>query len=576
MLTLVMALSFGLVGCGGAPDDGRLVVNVGPNPDTIDPALNSTVDGGIMIVHAFSGLTTWKNDAKGNAVVVNDCAETIDISEDGKVYTITLKDGLKWNNGEELFASDFEYAWKRAINPATGADYGYMFDVIEGYDLTDIDLPENKDYVLKHDINVVADDAAKTLVITLYNRTPYFQELLAFPTYMPVHKATVEAKPDTWATRFDTYVSNGAYKMTEWILDSKVVFEKNEFFHNADEVKIPIIEFALTDDDNASLANFNNETYKYIKNVPTDELERLKAEDDQLVIGGQIGIYYFNWNINVDLSPEGKTLSPAEQDEVRCALNMLLNRQNLVNLANGGQEPANSFVPKGLTEPDGSEFISNNGPNRDGEGYFDAYDVKGNQAKALETLTKYYDVVDGQVTNFPTVKILKNEGTGHEALAVAVQSDLAAVGIDVTLSTEEWGTFTNSRKGGDFMLARNGWLGDYNDPISFLDMWVTASGNNDVQFGKGAHADVAIYGENSDKTWAEAYNPLIAKIKAETDATKRFEMMHQAEDMLMQTGALMPFYYYTDVYMLSNDLTGVSVTPLGFKYFMYADLAIAE
>ncbi len=557
LLALVMVLGM-FAGCGPKGND-RLVVCAGPNPDTIDPALNSAVDGATMIIHAFSGLMGWEKQADNTLKIAKDCAADYKISDDGLTYTFTLKDGLKWSNGDELKASDFEWSWKRAASTELAADYGYMFDVIKGY-------PD--------DLAVVADDAAKTVTVEIIAKTPYFLELTAFPAYMPVHKATVEANPDTWATKPETYVGNGPYKMVDWQLDSKIVFEKNDNFHNADKVVIPEIEFALSDDDNAILANFNNGTYKFIDSVPTDEMDNLKANKaNEFYLTGQLGTYYYCWNINKDLSPKGKTLTQAEQAEVRQALSLLINRANIVKVANGGQQPANSFVPIGLTHPDGSEFVTKNGPDRDGKGYYDAFDNEGNKTKALEILSKYYTVVDGKVTDFPTVDLLKNAGTGHEALAVAMQSDFQAVGISVTMQTQEWGTFLNTKKDGDYMIARNGWLGDYNDPISFIDMWTTASGNNDVQFGKEAHKDVAIYGENKDQTWAETFDKLVAQIKVEDDQEVRFGLLHDAEDMLMETGCLIPLYYYTDVYMTSESLTDMFVSPLGFKYFMYAKLA---
>ncbi len=151
------------------------------------------------------------------------------------------------------------------------------------------------------------------------------------------------------------------------------------------------------------------------------------------------------------------------------------------------------------------------------------------------------------------------------------------------LVNQEWNTFLNTRKNGDYAVARNGWLADYNDPICFLDMWTSISGNNDVQFGKGAHADLAMYSLDlteygvdykvENATWAETYDVLIAEIKACTDNETRFAMMHLAEDMLMETGCLVPLYYYTDIYMIDDSVEGFFCNPLGYKYFMYTTIA---
>ena len=149
----------------------------------------------------------------------------------------------------------------------------------------------------------------------------------------------------------------------------------------------------------------------------------------------------------------------------------------------------------------------------------------------------------------------------------------------MTLENQEWATFLETRKVGDYTVARNGWVADYNDPSSFLDMWITASGNNDVQFGKGDHANVAAYSIDctdigvdlkvENGTWSQTYDAVISKAKSCTDSTTRYKLMHKAEDLLMQTGCLTPIYYYTDTYMISKNVSGFFSNPLGYKYFMY-------
>ena len=271
----------------------------------------------------------------------------------------------------------------------------------------------------------------------------------------------------------------------------------------------------------------------------------------------------------------------AAEAEIRYALDLLLDRNYIVEeIAQGGQLPASSFVPMGLTEPDGSQFYENAGHNDGFVGYYDvsADAFEDNYAKAYEILSKYYEVDEnGMFTNFPTLTYLYNTSEGNKAIGEYIQSALAAVGINVQLENQEWATFLNTRKAGDYSIARNGWLGDYNDPISFLDMWITASGNNDVQFGRGAHETAAIYDLDltdlgydvkvEDGTWAETYDVLIGYIKTCTEPAVRFEMMHRAEDMLMSTGAIVPLYFYTDPYMLNSIVEGFYGTPLGFKFF---------
>ena len=271
----------------------------------------------------------------------------------------------------------------------------------------------------------------------------------------------------------------------------------------------------------------------------------------------------------------------AAEAEIRMALGLLLDRNYIVEqIAQGGQQPASTFVPSGMTDADGSEFYLNAGNSDEYTGYWDvspeAYE--DNYAKAYEILTKYYEVDEnGMITNFPTLTYLYNTAESHKAIGEYMQSAFAAVGITMNLENQEWNTFLNTRKNGDYSIARNGWVADYNDPICFLDMWTTISGNNDVQFGKGAHADLAVYSLDltdlgydvkvENGTWAETFDVLIPLIKTCTDNVTRCALMHKAEDMLMSTGAIVPVYFYTDLYMLDETVEGFYSIPLGYKFF---------
>ena len=271
----------------------------------------------------------------------------------------------------------------------------------------------------------------------------------------------------------------------------------------------------------------------------------------------------------------------AAEAEIRMALGLLLDRNYIVEqIAQGGQQPASTFVPSGMTDADGSEFYLNAGNSDEYTGYWnvapEAYE--DNYAKAYEILTKYYEVDEnGMITNFPTLTYLYNTAESHKAIGEYMQSAFAAVGITMNLENQEWNTFLNTRKNGDYSVARNGWLADYNDPICFLDMWTTISGNNDVQFGKGAHADLAVYSLDltdlgydvkvENGTWAETYDVIIPLVKTCTDNDTRYALMHKAEDLLMSTGAIVPLYFYTDIYMVDDSVEGFFANPLGYKYF---------
>ena len=588
-LVMILTAAVTLFSCGSSKDGDSqtvkqtLAVCLASEPDTIDPALNSAVDGGTMIVHAFSGLVCYDKDLK----LVADCAKELPegvVADDGKVtYTFELKEGLKWSDGSELTAEDFVYAWNRAVSPATAADYGYMFDVIDGYDEAAAGEEGAK-------LNVTAD--GNKLSVVLKNDVPYFFELLAFPTYMPVKQSVVEANPEGWATDPATYIGNGPYKMTAWEHNSKITYVKNENYHNADAITMDTIEFYLSDDSNNMLANFQNGDWLFIDNVPVDEMESLAANyPNEYKVTGQLGTYYVCFNINKDLLPADSELKGAEKEEaqaeIRNALALLLDRDYICKeIGKAGQVPAPTFVAMGLTDTDGKEFYENAGHSDDYIGYYDAYAeaVADNCAKAVEVLKKYYnyDESSKKFTNVPTLEYIYNTDDGHKAIGEYIQQAFAAYGINMTLTNQEWATFLNTRKDGQYNIARNGWLADYNDPISFLDMWITSSGNNDVQFGKGDHEDVAIYSLDltdlgidykvENATWAETYDYLIGLVKSETSKETRYALMHKAEDLLMSTGCLCPLYYYTDVFMMDDSVKGAFSSPLGFKYFMYSTI----
>ena len=267
-----------------------LNVCIGSEPDTIDPALNSAVDGATLVSHLFSGLAKWAQDAEGNLVIQAECATELPegvTNDDGTVtYTYTLKDGLKWSDGQALTAKDFEFAWKRAASEALGADYGYMFEVVKGY---------------PNDLAVEATDD-KTLTVTLNNAVAYWNELLAFPTYFPVREDVVAN--ENWATDPSTYVCNGPYTISSWEHSSNIVMDKNENYHDAANVSMKQIKYFLSDDSNNMLVNFKNGAWQLIDDVPTNEIASLKTEyPDEFVIAGQIGTYYVCWNINEDLLP---------------------------------------------------------------------------------------------------------------------------------------------------------------------------------------------------------------------------------------------------------------------------------
>ncbi len=604
-LILAAVMLFTLAACGGKEvDTNSLAVCLASEPLTIDPALNSAVDGATMLAHLFSGIAKWSEDENGNLIIVADAAEELTkgvVNADGTVtYTYTLRDGLTWSDGQAVKASDFVFAWNRAASPELAGDYNYMFDVVKGYsemweskDSGEVDKEGNPipEYINPDAKLAVEATDDKTLVVTLNNEVTYWNELLAFPTYYPVREDIVA--DESWATKPETYISNGAYNLTAWEHNSVITMTKNDSFYDAANVTMPEIKFYLSDDANNMLTNFKNGDWLLIDDVPTNEILTLKTDyPDEYVVTGQLGTYYVCWNVNENLLPEASELEGAAaeeaQAEIRYALSLLLDRNHIVEqIAQGGQVPASSFVAMGLTNPDGTQFYQTAGSSEEFYGYYNVAveAFEANYDEAMKILKKYFtfDEASGKFIDVPTLTYIYNTGDAHQAIGEYIQGAFAAVGINVELTNQEWNTFLETRKNGDYSVARNGWLADYNDPISFLDMWTTVSGNNDVQYGKGAHKDLAMYDLDltgygidykvKDATWAETYDKLIAEIKACDNTETRYELMHIAEDMLMATGCLTPIYYYTDIFMIDDSIDGFFCNPLGYKYFMYTTIS---
>lgn len=441
---------------------GELNIFMASEPDHIDPALNSTVDGGCLAVNSFEGLMRY--NAKGELEPA--CAESYEVSEDGLTYTFTMRDGLKWSNGAALDAKDFEYAWKRLANPDTAADYSYLCAMFAGYD-------ETKGLA---DDDVVASEDGKTLTVKLAAVTPYFLDLCAFPSFFPVYQDVVDNNADWANDAGDNFVTNGAFTLKEWNHDSSMVYVKNPNYWDAANVTVDTMNVMLTSDDVSAYTAYQNGDLDFIDTIPTAEIEAAKKTGEFYTVDN-LGTYYAGFNINSKIYSD-LGLDDEQAAVFRHAICLLIDRQYIIDtIAQGDQKIATTFIPEGVTDGNGGEF-------KNKDYYGTDYDANVEEAKQLLESIGLYDTNSGALTQPVEFTYLTNNSESNVKIGEAIQADLSTVGINLKIDQQEWNVFLNARKEGQFDFAREGWIMDYNDPINMLEMFTSNSGNNDMQFGK--------------------------------------------------------------------------------------------
>ena len=557
IITLLLALSLIclITGCnrgnqaGGSTGgitptkENTISMVFGSEPNTIDPALNSAVDSAIYLSHSHEGL--YRYDDTGVAAspgltyarVVPGMASGAPqktVNADGTVTLVyTLRSGLKWSDGSDFTADDFVYTWQRLVDPSTAADYNYMIDMIVNAD----EIMEGE--MDKSQLGVRAINAT-TLEVRLVTDIPYFDEIMAFPATFPVKRSIIERYGDQWTFTPANYVSNGPYRLKEWVHNSYLLYEKNPNYY-APVTGPEFLRFNLLDDENAMLAGFRAGDFDFIEQVPVDEIPTLLRSGD-LKIADYLGTYYISYNTQ---------RAPFNNADVRKAFTLAVDRNFIVNqITRAGQKPAGGFVPSGMSDlQPGSDFRRNGGD------YYSLSeaDYQANIAEAKRLLAQA-GYPEGR--GFPVVEYIYNTSDAHRTIGEAMQNMWRThLGVNVTLSNQEWAVFLDTRKNGDYQFARDGWIGDYNDPIGFLDMFITGGGNNNPQYS------------NRD------FDALITRIKSSSDQAERMRLMHDAEDILVgRDGAVGPIYYYTQTYMINSRVRGAFYTPLG--YFLFTKVSL--
>lgn len=517
-LTLVL----GACGFGGGNDDSKedkagdksLNLAIASEPPSLNPQLATDSQSGSILNAVFEGLTRVDKQGK----VENAMAEDVKVSEDKLTYTFTLRDA-KWSNGDQVVAGDFEYAWKWALNPKNASQYAYIFYAIEGAE----DYNLGKSSADKVGVKAIDD---KTLEVKLNNPTPYFLELTAFYSYMPVDQKVAEKNDKWFAEAGDDYVTNGPFTLKDWKHNASLTLAKSDSYWDAKNVDVNTVNISMVESLATADRMFQSGDLDFIgapfQTVSLDKIDTYKA-DKSLHIADIASVYLYKFNTKDDVM---------KNKNIRKALTLAIDRQGLIdNVTKGEQKPANGIVPQSIKGWDSQQQ------------FFKDNDIAGAKA-ALKQGMKELGIKKASDIK---INLSINTDEAHAAIAQFVQEGWKKnLGIDTTIDNSEWQVYLDKVDNGDFQVARMGWSADYNDATSFLDLYTTAdNGNNQT-------------GWESKK-----YQDLMAKAQKETDDSKRLGYLQQAEAVFMADYPAAPVYDYTTLSVVKDGITGMDADVLG-------------
>ncbi len=497
--------------------------NLGADPKTLDPGLNSAIDGSHILNNTFEALTREIGGEIKPAM-----AARYEVSEDGLVYTFHLRDA-KWSDGQPVTAQDFEFAWQRAIKVETAAPYASHFFYIKNAQ----DFYEGNGSL--EDVGIKAVDE-KTFQVTLEAPTPYFLSLITRPAFMPVRKEIIESGDESWFFKKETAISNGPFVLESYATGDKIVLKKNPNYWNADSVQIDQINCLMIVESSTSLTAFQAGNLDIINNIPTQEITRLLSEDDSFYILPKMGTYYLQFNMNVDALKDVR---------VRKALSLALDRKSITeNVMKGGEIPATGFNPVGLKDSQGNDFNTTAG---------DYYiNVDGGNVEEAQKLLAEAGYPNGE--GFPQLTALYNTSESHKAVFEVIQEAWKQnLGINIELANQEWAVFQSNRVAHNFEIARGGYIGDYPDPVGLLELLAEDSSNN--------HPD-----------WHnQEFNELINKSRF-ASGSERDAYIYRAEEILMEDAPIAPIFYYTDPLMVNERVSGWEKNSMSYWYFGNVDI----
>ncbi|MCG7343466.1 peptide ABC transporter substrate-binding protein [Sporosarcina sp. ACRSL] len=496
-----------------------LLMNNGEEPTSFDPSIGFNAVSWSALNNIMEGLTRLDQDHRA----VEATAEKIEVSEDGLTYTFTIRENAKWSNGDPVTAGDFVFAWKHMLNPETASPAAFLAYFIEGAEAY------NNGEGSADDIAIEAKDE-KTFVVKLTSPNEAFLNIITNPSFFPINEKVASADP-TWHTEAATFVGNGPFKLSKWDHDVSFEFEKNEHYWDADAVKLDKVHWAMVSDTTTAYQMYQSNELD-VTGVPSELADQLK-DSPELRVDDQAGLYFYRFNVSME---------PFTNKKIRQAFAFAVDQEEIVNfVTKNGEKPAHGFVTYGFIGPDGKEF-------RDSVGDLVSY----NPEKAKQLLEE--GMKEEGWTELPKVTLTYNTSDSHQNIAIALQSKFKEVlGVDAELQNVESAVFLSEQKEFKYQMSRSSFLHDYADPVNALESFITGSSMNRT-------------------TWSNAeYDKLIADIKNETDENKRWELLKQADTLLMDEMPVFPLYFYNSTSLEKPGVSGILRHPVGYVDLKYAD-----
>jgi oligopeptide transport system substrate-binding protein len=501
---LFIAAALLFVGACSKSAEGPLeqvfVFNNGSEPETLDPHKMTGVPGHTLALALFEGLTT--HDPKTLAPLPG-MATSWEVKDDGLTYVFRLRKDAVWSNGDPITTADFLYSWERALSPELASKYAYQLYYVKNAEA--YNKGEIKDFAK---VGVKAE-GAHTLVVKLKGPTPFFLDLTSFETLMPAHKGCIEKHGDKW-TKPGNMVCNGPFLLEAWKPRQEIVLVPNPKYWNASVIRLKKIVALPYDDQDTAYNKFLKKEIDWLRGLPVAKIDEIKRNPDYYS-GPQLTSYFYRFNV---------TKKPFDNVLVRKAFSLAIDRVTLCrDVLKGGQIPATGYVPPGIP---GYESVSGPG-----------YDRK--KARDLLAEAGYPDGKD-----FPPVDLLFNTSESHKKVAeVIVQMWKENLGVTVGLNNIEWKVYLEEVSELRYQVCRAGWVGDYVDPNTFLDMFVTDGGNNNTGFSNAE------------------YDRLVGEAAMEGDATKRMKILRRIEEIIVVDQLpIIPIYFYVNQGLLAPKVKG--------------------